>query len=773
MNSLQSNKFFVRLALLWAGVFLGLVVLAVAQFPNAKINSSVLAMLPQQALDGVPPAFNDGFMQRLDQQVVWMVSSGVKPNPEVASYWYQTLKSLPDLEKISGPINSDQQKLWGEFLWQHRNALVDAKTRERLQNGGNAQAQWVLSQLYSAFAGVSGQEIQNDPFLLARSEQIALSSNNKALALKEGWLVTQDEQGNYWYLLHAELAGNSFDINQSHAFIQTLQSLEAELLVQYPQAQLLSRGTVFYSHHASQLAKKDISTLGTATIIGVLILMFLVYRSLYPLLLAVLSIGVGALSGATLTLLVFGELHLITIVMSMSIIGVSADYTLYFMTERMVHGQEVNPWQSLAKVRSSLLMALGTTVVAYLIMGLAPFPAIRQMAVFAIAGLSASCLTVLLWHPWLSKKIPVRPVPAKNIMTWWLGAWQHNPWLYLGLPGAIFLCSLFGLANMKVNDDVSQLQALPEIIHAQDKAITQLTKQSVDQKWIVVHAATAEKTLVRLESLAPALEKAKQQGKLSGYRLLPLNSLQRQQQDLELLVAASNVVTQALTNVGVDPVKLDLEAQTLSVEQWLSSPLSEGWRLLWLTLDSGESAVLVPLEGVNDSIYMAQLAQQHNGVAWLDRKRAFTELFSFYRELLNGLIFIALLVIFISAIVRLGFRKGFISFLPSVLSIGFSLSVLAFVGHSLNLFSLLGLVLVLGIGINYTLFFSNPRGTALTSMLAVILAMLTTLLTLGMLVFSSTQAISSFGIVLISGVFAAFLLSPLARFNNNGQGINE
>ncbi|MPR15393.1 hypothetical protein EQH14_07520, partial [Escherichia coli] len=79
------------------------------------------------------------------------------------------------------------------------------------------------------------------------------------------------------------------------------------------------------------------------------------------------------------------------------------------------------------------------------------------------------------------------------------------------------------------------------------------------------------------------------------------------------------------------------------------------------------------------------------------------------------------------------------------------------------------LVLVLGIGINYTLFFSNPRGTPLTSLLAIALAMLTTLLTLGMLVFSATQAISSFGIVLVSGIFTAFLLSPLAMPDKREQ----
>jgi predicted exporter len=57
----------------------------------------------------------------------------------------------------------------------------------------------------------------------------------------------------------------------------------------------------------------------------------------------------------------------------------------------------------------------------------------------------------------------------------------------------------------------------------------------------------------------------------------------------------------------------------------------------------------------------------------------------------------------------------------------------------------------------------------MTSLLAVMLAMCVALLTLGMLVFSSTQAISSFGIVLCSGIFIAFLLAPLALPDSKGK----
>lgn len=760
-NALPHRKS-LRPALAWAALCLVLLVMLLSLLPGARLNSSVLAMLPKQTLGAIPPALNDGFMQRLDRQLVWLVSPGKQPDPRAAQQWLNLLQRSSALNEVKGPMDAAGQKAWGAFFWQHRNGLIDSATRARLQNGGEAQAQWILSQLYSAFSGVSGKELQNDPLMLMRGSQLALAQNSQKLRLMDGWLVTQDAAGNYWYLLHGELAGSSFDMQQTHQLVTTLHDLEEKLKGQYPQAQLLSRGTVFYSDYASQQAKRDVSTLGVATLLGVILLILAVFRSLRPLLLCLLSIGIGALAGTVITLLLFGELHLMTLVMSMSIIGISADYTLYYLTERMVHGEHDSPWQSLAKVRNALLLALLTTVAAYLIMMLAPFPAIRQMAVFAAVGLSASCLTVIFWHPWLCRGLPVRPVPAMVLMLRWLAAWRRNKKLSVGLPVALALVSVVGIATLHVDDDISQLQALPQQILAQEKSITALTGQSVDQKWFVVHGATAQQTLERLEAFTPALAAAKTAGEISGYRTLPLNSLARQKRDLALLQQAAPAVTNVLNGAGLATVSPDLSAMPVRVDEWLNSPASEGWRLLWLTLPNGESGVLVPVDGVKESAALDQLASQHPGVVWVDRKASFDTLFALYRAVLTGLLLVALGVIACGAMLRLGWRKGLISLVPSLLSLGCGLAALSATGHPVNLFSLLALVLVLGIGVNYTLFFSNPRGTPLTSMLAIVLAMMTTLLTLGMLVFSATQAISSFGIVLVSGIFTAFLLAPLA-----------
>ena len=80
-NVLPPSK---RPALLWGIVCLVMAAALLILLPQSRLNSSVLAMLPKQAMGDIPPALNDGFMQRLDRQLVWLVSPGKEANPRVA-----------------------------------------------------------------------------------------------------------------------------------------------------------------------------------------------------------------------------------------------------------------------------------------------------------------------------------------------------------------------------------------------------------------------------------------------------------------------------------------------------------------------------------------------------------------------------------------------------------------------------------------------------------------------------------------------------------------
>ncbi len=749
----------------WAGwVWLAVVALMLAilvvKLPGARLNSSVLALLPGPGGNAVPAPLRHGFMQRLDGQLMWLVALPKGQDDAAARAWLAMLVKEPWLKSVQGPMSEAQQKAWGRFAWQYRAALIDPETRARLGQGGEAQANWVLGQLYSAFSGVSGTELRGDPLMLVRGAQLAQQQGAGSLRLHNGWLTSVDGQGRRWYLIHGELKGDAFSMRSSNAAVDRLATLAQQLHQRWPQAQLLSRGALFYSDYASRQAHHEMSTLGVGTLCGVLLLVFAVFRSPRPLLLCLLSVAIGALAGITVTLLWYGELHLMTLVMSMGIIGVSADYTLYYLTERMVHGAKDSALASLAKVRAALLLALGTTLLAWCVMMMAPFPGIRQMALFAAVGLSASCLTVICWYPQLAKGLPVRPVPLRGALVWWLTAWRR-PGMRLGLPLAVALFSVIGLWQLRVDDDISRLQAMPPDLVAQDRAIAQLTGQRLDQRWFMVWGDHPQQALERLEALTPHLEQARQKGWLTGWRQLPLSSLARQKADMALLRRAAPLVEQRLAAAGVDIKVAVPEERTLTAQQWLKSVNSSGWRLLWLSLPDGRSGILVPVDGVTRSAALGRLAQESNGVVWVDRKAEFDGLFGFWRGLLSGLLALALLAIAVSYVARLGLRRGLQSVAPSLLALLGGLATLGISGQPLNLFSLLALTLVLGIGINYTLFFSNPRGTPLTSLLAVSVALATTLLTLGMLVFSQTGAISGFGTVLASGIFIAWLTAPL------------
>lgn len=49
-------------------------------------------------------------MQRLDRQLVWLVSPGKDPDPRVAKYWLTLLQSSGSLNDVKGPMDADGQK---------------------------------------------------------------------------------------------------------------------------------------------------------------------------------------------------------------------------------------------------------------------------------------------------------------------------------------------------------------------------------------------------------------------------------------------------------------------------------------------------------------------------------------------------------------------------------------------------------------------------------------------------------------------------------------
>ena len=110
---------------------------------------------------------------------------------------------------------------------------------------------------------------------------------------------------------------------------------------------------------------------------------------------------------------------------------------------------------------------------------------------------------------------------------------------------------------------------------------------------------------------------------------------------------------------------------------------------------------------------------------------------------------------------RYGLARSAFMLLPTVLSIAVVLGAFGYLGISLTLFNLMGFMLVLGVGINYAIFLCEGGVNEAATLAGVLLSAGTTLLSFGLLAFSSMPALSGFGLTLLLGISVSVLLAPM------------
>jgi predicted exporter len=121
------------------------------------------------------------------------------------------------------------------------------------------------------------------------------------------------------------------------------------------------------------------------------------------------------------------------------------------------------------------------------------------------------------------------------------------------------------------------------------------------------------------------------------------------------------------------------------------------------------------------------------------------------------------------AVVIINFFRQLDSMLIVLIPLCSSLAVifiLTCMGISISLFHILGLFLLLGLGLDYTIFIYNEArelsdGVMPISMKAVWLSALTSSLSFGLLSASSTPMIQQFGLTMLLGSLLNLLFSPL------------
>ena len=744
-------------ALLWLAAVLVLVCFLAVAVPRVRFSSDVMEMLPGQSYQEVPKAVTDAFTAKTGRQVILAVAG---PR-EAADDFYRRLTRIRSFKFLQGPLSSERRRESSRFLYGHRGAFLSAQTRERLAGDPARQIALTLSELYSPVSGVTAREITGDPLLLMRGSSLVERSGAQ-LTAEEGWVLRRDESGRAWRFINAEVKPEAVSSIHVGRFLKELEAAKKAVAEKYPEVEFAWQGAVFYSGYADNSAKYDMKRLGGISVGLLFLLLAVAFRSLLPFLLCLVSIAAGAAAGLAATILVFGQVHLLTLVMSLSLIGISADYTTHYFTARMGASPGTDSFETIRGLRPTMLQALVTTCAAYAALLFAPFPGLRQLGVFSICGLAASFLTVVLWYPWIARGFKPRPLLFEGLLTRWVGFWSGRRLLPALLLLALAAFCARGVILAGANDDIGALQNSPAELKSQEKLIASLTGRDATQRWLVVDAKTPEEALQRKDELAEGLRRLKSEGLISGATLLPLNSVKTQLADRELIQKALPPVAKRLAAAGIRVAPLP-KFQPLEMEIWLRDYLSQGWGRFVMG-GSNSTAILIPVHGERSpeaDAALKALAESVPGTAWIDRRSGFAEVFGQVRSLITWLLTASAGVIVFCYCIRYGMRRAVSLLIPCGFAVSTGIAVLGWTGLPVNIFSLFALILVVGLGIDYALFFCNLRSRPQGTLFAVVTAMLTTVISLGILVFSGTAAIANFGLVLTAGVLAAFLTAPV------------
>ena len=739
-------------------------------------DTDILALLPAEQRD---PVLQQSFTHMVDsaqQRVVVLVGAGQWEEAVRAAQAFRTTLAPHTALLKPDAASGEAQASWLASLQPHATLLVAAEQEKQLRT--QPQQFWVdsaLVRLYSAFSGPKLGAFRDDPFgLFAGWAQER--AGETPVRPRDGELFVAGE-GRKYVLLTFTLAQSAFSLSNQEAVVPLLGRAGEEARRAVPSAEVIKAGVILHAAAAGRQASSEIHTIGVGSMLGIVLLTWLTFRSIKPVTLTVLAIGVGFLGALSVCWLLFGRIHLLTLVFGASLIGVAQDYGIYFLCHRLGADPTLDSPRLLRRLLPGLGLTLLAAVIGYLGLALTPFPGLRHMAVFSGLGLVFAWLTVVCWFPALIHGDSLRAGPLARgyggvVKRWPRVSGALAPMLVVAVLGGV---AVLGLTRLKVNDDIRSLQSSPpELVRDQIKLGKLLDAPSPVQYYLV-RGATSEQVLQREELLKRRLDALVATGDIAGYQALSnwVPSQQAQAARLELvedkLLGARGPLALLGQEIGEDAAwaaataaHLRSTAAPMQIDAFLTTPAAEPWRHLWIGQTEGVHASIVALRGMRYAAIpqLARAAEGLAGVQWVDKVGGISSVLGQYRAYMGWVVLGAYALVFAVLLPRYRGRTWRV-LAPTLAASILALALLGFANQDLQLFHVLALMLLLGVGVDYGIFLQEDaaHGDA-APWLAVGLSAASTILSFGLLALSGTPALRAFGLTMLAGTALVWLIAP-------------
>lgn len=657
--------------------------------------------------------------------------------------------------------------------------------------------------------------IEDDPFLLLTDFVMNLNENSQAPSN-----FTPIQLNDKYYSLIM------LDVDKELALSPTVLNKEVKKLVDL-QKEFSKNGTKVYltgapihSYFASCHSIFEINLICILSTLFVIGLVFWYFGSLFPLIPIGLSIGLGIYAGYCMTALVFKNIHILTFVFSTTLIGVCVDYSLHYFValKEGKTGTEV-----IKDIFKSLTVSLITTVSAFLILLFADFILLRQISIFTITGLVTVYGIVVLGYPmmkaakffkvdktirhWVDKTIrhwddksetekvvlvdssnekettvgwvyqpnnetTIQSNPSPAFVTlaeareqllpaprWGEGYDKNHASLHLCIFASkprltaqllsclIAILLIIGLFHTHFDDNIKNMYTPPKALLKAEKLFTEIAGTNGDTSIFVVKSNNLEDLLQKEEEIADMLNGTEYQA-LSKY--VPSEKRQKSNQTLrkELYRAKLNDFA----------IFLPIQKRSQLISQnygnnFLSASNDFEFMKKNFLIDKNTSIMVV-------SSYNGE---KIDGVRIINFQKDISAQIKHCRRVCLGLLIPIFGLLYLLLTKIYDKKSGLKILLPSICAVALVFGILGLFGCPINLFHLLAIFLIIGFGLDYSVFrFTNPEKAGDS----VFLSCITTVFSFALLAFAGFKLISSLGTVLALGLLSSYIFS-LNLIKNN------
>lgn len=762
--------------LLWLAVLasFGAVIL---RTPVVTDLSAFMPSAPSERQQMLVDQFKEGIIARL--VIVGIEGGDATERARLSRALADSLRPQPDFIGVQNG-SAEEQARDRHYFFENRYLLSPAVTPERYSEPGLRDA---IGATLADIAGSAGmlikQLLPRDPTGEVRELLAAFEGGEQPPSTEGVWSTRDGERA--LLLLQTRAEGSDLEA-QAQALAAVRQAFEA-IPQRQAETRLLMTGTGVFSVQSRGLIQSEVRRLAIASLVLVVGLLWLVYRSWRLLGLNLLPMLTGTLAGITAVSLVYGEVHGITLGFGTTMIGEAVDYAIYLFVQRPGPAARRAFWRT-------LWLGLLTSVAGFLALLGSGFPGLVQLGLYSTAGLLAAVLvTRYVLPPLMPAQLPAIDLPRTGALL------QRAVQLAPRLRGLLLLFVATMLAVVALhaeriwNRSISALNPVPRAAQQLDEELRRDLGASELRYLAVLTAPDAEQGLQQSERASRVLQALSREGLLAGYsapsQVLPSRASQQARQ--AALPEAAELQRRLAAALAGQPLKPErLQGFVADAERNRTRPLltradldGTAAALLYDTLlvqRERDVLVLLPLRPVLregeatldlDRIDAALHAEGLAQATVIDLLAETNALFDSYLHEalvysgLGCLAILALLLFMLRSLVR-ALRVA----LPLVCAVLGVTGALLLAGTALTILHLVGLLLVVAIGSNYALFFDSSNAAASPleqrqTLISLVTANLTIVGSFGMLALSSVPVLTILGVTVGLGTMLALLFSAV------------